>query len=141
MPKVERAQLRTRLLTECGDFTEIDGELQCKFCTTKVPNLKKSSIVQHLKTKRHRENKQRSQQDEAVQEEGLEDEETVEQQPPPAQKNFNRDLCKALISSNIPLNKVNSTPFSSFLLKYTAYTVQTRVLLGNTMCKICIRKL
>lgn len=36
MPKVERAQLRTRLLTECGDFTEIDGELQCKFCTTKV---------------------------------------------------------------------------------------------------------
>lgn len=85
--------------------------------------MKKSSIVQHLKTKRHRENKQRSQQDEAVQEEGLEDEETVEQQPPPAQKNFNRDLCKALISSNIPLNKVNSTPFSSFLLKYTAYTV------------------
>ena len=36
MPKVESAQLRTRLLTEYVDFTEIDGELQCKFCATKV---------------------------------------------------------------------------------------------------------
>ena len=85
--------------------------------------------MQHLKTKRHRENKLKPQENGAVQEEGLEDEETVEQQPPPGQRNFNRDLCRALISSDISLNKLSSRPFSSFLLKYTPYAVPDQSIL------------
>jgi len=32
---------------------------------------------------------------------------------------FNKDLCSALLSANIPLNKLNNESFKSFLVKYT----------------------
>lgn len=39
------------------------------------------------------------------------------------QKQFNKDLCYAMVSSNIPLNKLQSLPFKSFLQKYIKLTI------------------
>lgn len=33
--------------------------------------------------------------------------------------NFSKDICKALVSANIPLNKLNNVEFRTFLEKYT----------------------
>ena len=44
-----------------------------------------------------------------------------QQEPTRRVKTFNKDLCTALISSNIPINKVSNGPFSSFLEKYTGH--------------------
>jgi hypothetical protein len=35
------------------------------------------------------------------------------------EKEFYFDICNAMVSSNIPLTKVNNTTFKSFLQKYT----------------------
>lgn len=39
------------------------------------------------------------------------------------QQEFNRDLCRAMVASNIPLSKLSNENFSSFLQKYCKYNV------------------
>lgn len=39
------------------------------------------------------------------------------------QTQFNKDLCKALVSANIPLIKLNNSELKSFLQKYTKYNI------------------
>ncbi|KAK9731431.1 hypothetical protein QE152_g13636 [Popillia japonica] len=39
------------------------------------------------------------------------------------QKIFNEELCRALVSADIPLNKLNNTNFKSFLKSYCTYNI------------------
>lgn len=43
------------------------------------------------------------------------------------QEEFNKDLCEALIASNIPLNKLNNLNFQLFLKKYCNLIFQMKV--------------
>ena len=42
---------------------------------------------------------------------------------------FNKDLCKALLLSNIPLNKLSNNEFKSFLEKYTNESIPSETTL------------
>ena len=100
--------------------------------------MKKSLIVQHLKTKKHKENKEKCEEMfvsnevlgcyPAKEEVG---QDHLDQQPSRSANTFNRDLCTALISSNIPIFKVSNKSFSSFLEKYTGHKVPDETTLGK----------
>ena len=91
-----------------------------------VPYLKKSSVLQHLKTKKHGENKVRFERREIPETPNNSDEDEVQHQQPPASnkdKTFNKQLCEAMIGADIPLNKLTSERFSSFLGKISGKKV------------------
>ncbi|KAL4113091.1 hypothetical protein QTP88_016779 [Uroleucon formosanum] len=87
--------------------------LFCKICNLKVASEKRFSIIQHLKTDKHIRSTAR-----------LENSKTNNvQQLVTNQKSklseFNSELCKTLLSANIPLYKLKNIHFKSFLEKYT----------------------
>lgn len=75
--------------------------------------------MQHVKTKKHIERK--AEKDiilEEIQNE-IPEQEVPEEEPEPHENcSFNRDLCKALLSADIPLNKLSNKTFRDFLEKY-----------------------
>ena len=119
MPKIKKDTIVRRLITEYGDLEEADGDVKCKFCGIQVPHLKKSSVLQHLKTKKHGENKDRFERRAIPGTSNDSNEDEVQHQPPASNKDkaFNKELCEVMIAADIPLNKLESKPFSSFLEK------------------------
>lgn len=117
MPK-EKKTLIHRLRSYVDEFGSniftIDSSiLFCKICETKVNSDKKFNVLQHLKTDKHlkginryKEQTQRKQQQLM----------TVNISK---KSSFNKDLCEALISANIPLNKLSNPKFRTFLETYT----------------------
>ena len=74
--------------------------------------------MQHVKTKKHIQRKAEKDKLLEVQNENHED--VPEEEPEPqVHCSFNRDLCMALVSADIPLNKLNNETFRDFLEKYT----------------------
>ena len=110
MPKVKKDQFVSRLISAYGDLEEADGDIKCKFCGIKVPYLKKSSVLQHLQTKKRSENKVRFERREIPETPNDSNEDEVQHQQPPASnkdKTFNKQLCEAMIGADFPLNKLN----------------------------------
>lgn len=50
---------------------------------------------------------------------------------------FSKDLCKALMKANIPINKVSNTEFRKFLEKYTLQVVPSECTLRKTYINDC----
>jgi len=112
MPKV-KSSCSNRLRGFVKEFGEhvltTDGSiLYCKLCEVKVGSERRFTVEQHMNTAKHiRLSKQKEKND--------------KQQLISNTKisSFNLDLCRALTSANIPLNKVNNAIFRDFLEKYT----------------------
>ncbi|KAG7162105.1 hypothetical protein Hamer_G010762 [Homarus americanus] len=54
---------------------------------------------------------------------------TTLSRPGPKHSQFNQDLCRALVSADIPLNKLNNKELVSFLEKYTDQKVPSESIL------------
>lgn len=76
--------------------------LYCSLCKTAIDHTRKSSIKQHLETKLHKDNEQRSKQ----------------QPPDDDDEDVITDTIEAFSSSNIPLNKLTNPKFRAYLEKY-----------------------
>jgi len=84
--------------------------LFCKYCKTKVGSERRFRVIQHLKTEKHLRSVKRK-----------EDQTETKCQPlltndlSSKNRSLNLDLCKAMVSVNIPLNKLSNVEFRTFL--------------------------
>lgn len=83
----------------------------CKLCEIKVSADRRYIVTKHLQTDKHSRAVNRHQATTSK----------VQQQLTLCSKKstFSKDLCTALLSANIPLNKVNNKDFRLFMGKYT----------------------
>lgn len=116
MPKVKSSKCTIvgKMVEEFGsDTLSGDGEiLKCIPCNRELNYNRKSNIIAHLATAKHRNNVRDGSNDQNNTGEGNED-----------KKQFNLDLCEALVNANIPIWKIENKKFKSFLKKYTRYEV------------------
>jgi len=126
---IEKSSVATRLknyVSEFGNIFTTDNKiLFCTVCNIKIASDKRFSVTQHIATEKHRRGVNR-----------VEDKKKCQQlisQDPSSKSSFNNDLCKAMLSANIPLNKLSNTHFKQFLIKYTGQNVpdQTTLRKGN----------
>ncbi|XP_016658517.1 CGG triplet repeat-binding protein 1-like [Acyrthosiphon pisum] len=113
MPK-DKQSLSRRLKSLISEFGEdvfsIDNVvLFCKHCEVKVDPERQSSITQHIRTEKHRRAIDRQLNQKTQNSQQLLTNLTSKN------STFNMDLCRALISANIPLNKLQNTEFRKFL--------------------------
>lgn len=117
MPKEKQSQIsRLRgFISEFGNHVfSADGRiLFCKVCELKVEYERRSSVTQHLKTEKHVKMVKRKEIFKASTQQMITQTNTTKKSP------FNMDLCKALLSANIPLNKLANRKFRNFLESYT----------------------
>ncbi len=88
--------------------------LYCKPCGQPVPCDRKSQVTQHIGTQKHESELKKFDVNQPKIDEILSKN----------QNTFN-DLCKFLISLNIPFNRLLDKDFKAFISKYTAFTVPT----------------
>ncbi|VVC30206.1 Hypothetical protein CINCED_3A011907 [Cinara cedri] len=103
MPKQSSSR---RLKSLISEFVKVDPE-------------RRSSITQHIKTEKRRRAMERQLNQKAKNSQQLLTNLTSKK------STFNMDLCRALISANIPLNKLQNTEFRQFLQLYTQKDVPT----------------
>jgi hypothetical protein len=117
MPKQITSVLVKKYITEFGSdvFSADQNVLFCNFCETKVSVDKRFIVTQHLKTEKHKRAAKR------VENHPSTSKILTQQFITNATKKsvFSHDLCKALLSANIPLNKLSNPYFKEFLSKYT----------------------
>jgi len=106
MPKLKVGSNRIySYVAEFGEhiFASDGGVLFCKTCEIKVHSDKRFSVTQHLKTMKHAW---------AANRQAKENSSTQPLITMPSWKcDFNKDLCKALLKSNIPLEKLSHIHF------------------------------
>lgn len=112
MPKEKQSQIsRLRgFISEFGDNVfSADGRiLFCKICETKVEYERRSSVIQHVQTGKHVKMIKR------IEIFSTRTQQTITQINATKKSTFNMDLCKALLSANIPLNKLSNRVFRHF---------------------------
>ena len=89
--------------------------MKCIACDKEFNCNRKSNIIYHLKTARHRNN--------AVKGERSNEQNNEDGPSTTDRKQFNLDLCEALVDANIPIWKLENKKFKGFLEKYTGYVV------------------
>lgn len=118
MPKVERksSQKIHDWITEFGEnvFTSDGSVLMCKLCEKTVNPEKRYFVIQHMQTAKHKkaENQTKCTQKQVNLLTNFVVESTRKSQ-------FSMDLCKAFISADIPLWKLENPILREFLKKYT----------------------
>jgi len=111
-------------------FASDGGVLFCKMCKIKANSDKRFCVIQHLKTDKHARaanrqvNKNSSTQ-------------SLITTPSSQKSDFNKDLCKALLKSNIPLEKLSNTHFRSFLEMYVDKDIPSVSTLRKTYVEYC----
>lgn len=116
MPKIKPSMtsVLSKYVSEFGEnvFSNDGSILFCKLCEIRVSANRRYIVTQHLKTEKHIR---------AINRNKNETTSKVQQQLTLSSKKstFSKDLCKALLSANIPLNKVNNEDFRLFMEKYT----------------------
>jgi len=116
MPKNKRSMTNvlTKYVSEFGEnvFSSDGPVLFCKLCEIRVSIDRRYIVIQHLKTDKHSHAIKRHQNATSSK---------VQQQLTlySNKSTFSEDHCKALLSANIPLNKVNDKDFRLFMKKYT----------------------
>lgn len=138
MPKVKQLLSRRlkSLISGFGKdvFSTDNVVLFCELCEVKVDPERRSSITQHIRTEKHRRAIDRQL-----------NQKTKNSQPllinlTSKKSNFNMDLCRALISANIPLNKLQNREFRQFLQLYTQKDVPLNRHLESSILMIVTRK-
>ncbi|XP_022180013.1 uncharacterized protein LOC111040403 [Myzus persicae] len=117
MPKV-KVSLSSQLNNYVSEFGpevfSTDGKiLYCKICDIKCGSAKRFNVTQHLTTGKHLKLV-------AQREKNINIKKAQQHFLTDTKKScFNKYLCSAMLSANIPLNKLNNESFKSFLVKYT----------------------
>jgi len=119
MPK-DKQPLSSRLkcfVSEFGACTfSTDGKvLYCKYCDVKVGSEKRFNVTQHINTDKHKNAIMRKEKTQNT----LELKKVQQLVSNSKKSSFNKDLCSAMLSANIPLNKLGNVQFKQFLEKYT----------------------
>ncbi|KAG7178010.1 CGG triplet repeat-binding protein 1-like 4 [Homarus americanus] len=116
MPMIKKLLSSTlnALVNVSNDFTTDGQVLLCKYCEVVVSSSKKFQVQQHIQTAKHAMKKEAK--TSAKQQALLP---TTLSRPGSKHSRFNQDLCRALVSADIPLNKLNNKELVSFLEKYT----------------------
>uniref|UniRef100_A0A914I6T0 DUF659 domain-containing protein n=1 Tax=Globodera rostochiensis TaxID=31243 RepID=A0A914I6T0_GLORO len=106
-------------------------------CGQKVTCSKFFQLKQHDETAKHKQNRDRYQQEGSSisQQPFLTQESFDTEQPDP----FVEDLCDALIGANIPFFKINNPSLKYFLSKYTNRTIPDESTLRKNYLKICYK--
>ncbi|KAL4153650.1 hypothetical protein QTP88_001483 [Uroleucon formosanum] len=109
------------------DIFKTDGSiLFCKLCEVKVNSDRKFVVTQHVNTEKHKR---------AVIRKNEKNKNSEIQQlvaNTPKKCLFSHDLCKALLSANIPLYKISNPQLKSFLEKYTSREIPSDSTLRKT---------
>ncbi|KAL4142778.1 hypothetical protein QTP88_005183 [Uroleucon formosanum] len=140
MPK-EKKKLSSRLNTFVSEFGKnvfsIDTRvLFCKYCETKVDSERRSSVIQHLKTEKHLRSVERKENQKETKCQQL-----LTNDLPSKKSKFNLDLCKAMVSANIPLNKLSNTQFRTFLEVYSGKDVPMESVLRKFYLDDCYNEM
>jgi uncharacterized Zn finger protein (UPF0148 family) len=132
MPK-EKQSLASRLNSYVSEFSECSGPvfrtdgkiLYCKLCDSKVGSDRKFNVQQHIDTAKHKAAIKQKQSKNKF------DLQKTQQQllSNTKKSSFNKNVCYALLSANIPLNKLNNHNFKSFLEKYTSKEIPNQTTL------------
>lgn len=126
MPKQTTSVLVKKYIAEFGSnvFSSDQNVLFCNFCETKVSVEKRFIVTQHLKTEKHKRAAKR-----AENHPGTSKILTQRFIMDTTKKSiFSHDLCEALMSANIPLNKLSNPYFKEFLSKYTGKDIPSETL-------------
>ncbi|KAJ4430864.1 hypothetical protein ANN_19455 [Periplaneta americana] len=130
MPKVRHSvNLKSKLTSYISEFKE-DGLstdnkiLFCNLCQCAVSSTQKFLVQQHITTSKHQANKQLNSKQRQL----------FLTQPTTSNviSEFNIDLCRSLISADIPLYKLKNKVFREFLEKYTQHTIPDESTLRKT---------
>lgn len=140
MPKVKcsnSVKLRG-FIKEFGDkYFSTDGEiLFCKMCEVKVTADKRFTVQQHCNTAKHRSCVNREITTESRQRLLFEKSSSSSPKSGNASE-FSKDLCTMMVSSNIPLHKVDTPSFRNFLEKYTTHPIPTESTLRKNYLTSC----
>lgn len=117
MPKAALSlQSKFHKWTAGHEDLKTDGSIiYCKICDKTIACAKKFQVEQHLSTSMHKINKKKQ---------PTKHQSLLTQRGESSSKNvFYSDLCKAMVSSNIPWNKLNNPNFKGFLEKYCKQSV------------------
>jgi hypothetical protein len=124
MPKQSKSQL-TKLrqyVREFGDVFTVNTDviskthvLYCQSCAAKVNCDQKTQVKQHINTQNHRNSLKNFKSRQLTVQEIIDQNKTLNQ------KEFNTDLCRFLVSMNIPFYKILNQEFKSFIEKYTQF--------------------
>ena len=140
MPKVKCSDSvrLSAFVEEFGDkyFTTDGVVLFCKLCEVTVTAEKRFTVQQHCDTAKHKSCVNR----ESV----VESRERLLFEKPHSSSStsdsaseFYKDLCKMMVSSNIPLHKVEAASFRKFLEKYTTHPIPTESTLKKNYLASC----
>ncbi|KAJ4428801.1 hypothetical protein ANN_25794 [Periplaneta americana] len=130
MPKVRHSvNLKSKLTSYISEFKE-DGLstdnkiLFCNLCQCAVSSTQKFLVQQYITTSKHQANKQLNSKQRQL----------FLTQPTTSnvRSEFNIDLCRSLISADIPLYKLKNKVFREFLEKYTQHTIPDESTLRKT---------
>ncbi|KAL4113266.1 hypothetical protein QTP88_016925 [Uroleucon formosanum] len=113
-PKPKAYDRLNNFVKEFGEtiFLADNSVLFCKICDIKVSSEKRFTVIQHIKTSKHIQGLNRLQ---------LKSTKTQQLVSTSFSKknDFNRDSCKAMLSANIPLYKLENKHFREFFELYT----------------------
>ncbi|XP_022166130.1 uncharacterized protein LOC111041895 [Myzus persicae] len=115
MPKIKPtiSTVVKNYVLEFGEdvFSCDESVLFCKLCETKVSAERRYTVTHHIETAKHKR---------AVNRKNNTKTSTSQLQVTSFSKKstFNKDLCKAMLSANIPLHKINNDDFRLFLETY-----------------------
>lgn len=129
MPK-EKKSLSIRLNAFVSEFGgnvfSIDSRvLFCKYCETKIDSERRSSVVQHLKTEKHLRSVKRKEDQKNTKCQQL-----LTHDLSSKKSKINMDLCIAMISANIPFNKLSNVEiFRSLFWKRCPHRIGTSKIL------------
>ncbi len=115
-PKETISEKVSRFKREFGStiFSADNNVLFCKVCEIPISAVRKSLVKQHVETSQHIRNLDRSKATRPAKQA------TLSEVTPTDDKEYKSDLCKALISANIPLHKLSNPAFKTFLSKWTS---------------------
>lgn len=126
------ARLRAFVSEFGSDIFSTDGYiLFCKICDVKVAADKKFTVEQHVSRQKHIH---------GIERKNLQTEKSKNQSlltQPSRKCTFNYDLCQALLSANIPLNKLSNDGFRNFLEKYTSKSIPVESTLRKSYVAQC----
>lgn len=110
---------------EYGKVFSTDGQiLFCLMCNSNVTATKKFQVDQHLKTAKHLKNAELKKPTQTLLTQNLGATSKVSE--------FNKDLCEASVSANIPGHKLKNFKFREFLEEYTKTVIPDESTLRKT---------
>jgi hypothetical protein len=104
-----------------------------KVCNMKVSSEKRFSVTQHIATEKHRKAVKRIEEKKDKSQQFL-------LQNSMTKSSFKSDLCRAMLSANIPFNKLNNPHFKNFLEKCLSEVIPDQSKLQKSYVDSCYQE-